>query len=66
MSVLESDWRRLRAADAEGNEERAQLQAEASASDAHDPDTSRRDVENGAAAGSTTTRLLRRTMRKLR
>ena len=52
MSVLESDWRRLRAADAEGNEERAMLEADAS-----------RTEDAGSIVGSTRTRLLRRSIR---
>ena len=74
MSVLESDWRRLRAEDAEGAEERALLQAEALATQDRDAEPARDPASDaagargadGAAAGSTTTRLLRRTMRKLR
>jgi RimJ/RimL family protein N-acetyltransferase len=64
MSVLESDWRRLRAEDSAGNAERALLQAEAVASQGRDEGV--RSDADGGAAGSTTTRLLRRTMRKLR
>ena len=63
MSVLESDWRRLRAGFG-GDEERALLEAEADAQ-GRDAEGVRSD-DDGAAAGSTTTRLLRRTMRKLR
>ena len=55
MSVLESDWRRLRTADAEGKEERAMLEAEASRTD-----------DAGSIVGSTRTRLLRRSIRGTR
>jgi hypothetical protein len=65
MSVLESDWRRMRLDDAEDEGERALLHAEALGSQGREAEGARSD-DDGRAAGSTTTRLLRRTMRKLR
>jgi RimJ/RimL family protein N-acetyltransferase len=56
MSVLESDWRRLRIEDAASEEERVQLESEALEADRERP----------VAASSSPTRLLRRTMRRLR
>ena len=60
MSVLESDWRRQRIDDAESAVERAQLDADMLASDASQAG------EGAVPAGSSSTRLLRRTMRRLR
>ena len=42
MSVLESDWRKLKAEEAASDEERAELLAEAAAAEASEADRSRR------------------------
>ena len=65
MSVLESDWQRLRASDAETTTERDQLAAEAPDDDAGGlPSTGAGTSAPGGTSASTG--LLRRTMRRLR